>query len=236
MASTVQTVTEPTRSLKPDRYRGLYFAMVLLMTYYDARGARLIALMFLLLSATGAVAQLPPPPIHVVPNLNPSSLLVLPGPGRIAPTSPTLSAARGRCYGTHQIRRHQLKKDYAVSGAEAVPLIFKNGLSKCNDGLPSVLTWLSKVYSEKQAGALGGSNQEQSLRDDYDDRMKSRFESRSPCTAPRDRGSSAPNRSNSDDRRDRATSPDRQQNGPLDLTRASKQMHPVDVQSTGSEA
>ena len=113
MASTVQTVTEPTRSLKPDRYRGLYFAMVLLMTHYDARGARLIALMFLLLSATGAVAQLPPPPIHVVPNLNPSSSLVLPGPGRIAPTSPTLSAARGCCYGTHQIRRHQLKKDYA---------------------------------------------------------------------------------------------------------------------------
>jgi hypothetical protein len=104
-----------------------------------------------------------------------------------------------------------------VSGAEAVPLIFKNGLPKCNDELPSVLTWLSKVYSKKQAGALSGSNQEQSLRDDYDDR-RSRFESRSPCTAPRDRGS---NRSNSDDRRDRATSPDRQQNGPLDLTRAS---------------
>ena len=38
MASTVQTVTEPIRSLKPDRYRGLYFAMVLLMTHYvDAR-------------------------------------------------------------------------------------------------------------------------------------------------------------------------------------------------------
>jgi hypothetical protein len=47
-----------------------------------------------------------------------------------------------------------------VSGAEAVPLIFKNGLPKCNDGLPSVLTWLSKVYSEKQAGALSGSNNE----------------------------------------------------------------------------
>jgi hypothetical protein len=75
-----------------------------------------------------------------------------------------------------------------VSGAEAVPLTSKNGLPKCNDGLPSVLTWLSKVYSEKQAGALSGSKQEQSLRDDYDDRMRSRFESRSPCTAPRDRG------------------------------------------------
>jgi hypothetical protein len=42
----------------------------------------------------------------------------------------------------------------------------------------------------------------------------------------RDRGSSAPNRANTDDRRNRARqTPDRLQNGPLDLTRASKQTH-----------
>jgi hypothetical protein len=46
-------------------------------------------------------------------------------------------------------------------------------------------------------------------------------------------GSSAPNRSNADDRRSRARqNPDRFQNGPLDLTRASKQTRPVDVQQT----
>jgi hypothetical protein len=49
----------------------------------------------------------------------------------------------------------------------------------------------------------------------------------------RDRGSSAPNRANTDDRRNRARqTPDRLQNGPLDLTRASKQTRPVDVRST----
>jgi penicillin-binding protein 1A len=48
---------------------------------------------------------------------------------------------------------------------------------------------------------------------------------------PRDRGSSAPNRSNADDRRNRARqTPNRLQNAPLDLTRASKQTRPVDYQ------
>jgi membrane peptidoglycan carboxypeptidase len=47
---------------------------------------------------------------------------------------------------------------------------------------------------------------------------------------PRDRGSSASNRSNTDDRRTRGRqTPDRLQNGPLDLTPASKQTRPADV-------
>ena len=54
-----------------------------------------------------------------------------------------------------------------------------------------------------------------------------------PPPHSRDRGSSAPNRANTDDRRNRARqTPDRLQNGPLDLTRASKQTRPVDVRST----
>jgi hypothetical protein len=109
-------LTDPTRWLEPDRHRGLYFATVSPMAHYDAKGARLIALTTLLLSASGAVAQLPPPPIRVVPNLNPSSSLVLPGPARVAPTSPALSGARGCCYGTHRNRQHRLKKNHAHHG------------------------------------------------------------------------------------------------------------------------
>jgi hypothetical protein len=41
------------------------FLLVLPMTHYDARGARVIALTILLFSASGAVAQLPPPTIRV---------------------------------------------------------------------------------------------------------------------------------------------------------------------------
>jgi hypothetical protein len=83
------------------------------MTHYDARSAKIIALTILVLPASGAVAQLPPPPIRVVPNLNPSSSLVLPGPARVAPTSPTLRGARGCCYGTHRTVRHWKRKNYA---------------------------------------------------------------------------------------------------------------------------
>jgi membrane peptidoglycan carboxypeptidase len=51
-----------------------------------------------------------------------------------------------------------------------------------------------------------------------------------PAPHSRNRESSRPNRSNTDDRRNRAQqTPDRLQNGPLDLTRASKQTRPVDV-------
>ena len=87
--------------------------MVLPMTHCDAWGTRLIALTISLLLTNSAVGQLPPPPISVVPNLNPSSSLVLPNPARAAPTSPTLSGARGCCYGTHYGRQQQLRKDYA---------------------------------------------------------------------------------------------------------------------------
>jgi hypothetical protein len=52
----------------------------------------------LLLSATGAVAQLPPPPINVVPNPNPSSSLVPPAPGEV-PVSPTTPGTTGFWYG-----------------------------------------------------------------------------------------------------------------------------------------
>jgi hypothetical protein len=54
----------------------------------NAKRAKVIALTMLLSSASGAVAQLPPPPINVVPNPNPSSSLVLPAPGEV-PVSPT---------------------------------------------------------------------------------------------------------------------------------------------------
>jgi hypothetical protein len=86
---------------------------VLPMTQYDARIAGVIALTILLTSASGAVAQLPPPPIRVVPNLNPSSSLVLPGPARVAPTSPTVRGARGCCYGTHRNGHHRQSKNHA---------------------------------------------------------------------------------------------------------------------------
>jgi hypothetical protein len=45
--------------------------------------ARLIALTILFLSGSGALAQLLPPTIHIVPNPNPSNSLVLPAPGQI---------------------------------------------------------------------------------------------------------------------------------------------------------
>ena len=87
--------------------------MVLPMTHCDAWGTRLIALTISLLLTNSAVGQLPPPPISVVPNLNPSSSLVLPNPARLAPTLPTLSGVRGCCYGTHHGRQQQLREDYA---------------------------------------------------------------------------------------------------------------------------
>ena len=54
----------------------------------NAKRAEVIALTVLLLSASAAVAQLPPPTINIVPNPNPSSSLVLPAPGEV-PVSPT---------------------------------------------------------------------------------------------------------------------------------------------------
>jgi hypothetical protein len=83
------------------------------MTHYDARGSKIIALTILLFSSSDAWAQLPPPAIRVVPNLNPSSSLVLPGPAPVAPTLPMSSGAHGCCYGTHQSRQHRPRKDYA---------------------------------------------------------------------------------------------------------------------------
>ena len=74
--------------------------------------SKVITLAFLLVSASSAVAQLPPPPIRVVPNLNPSSSLVLPpGPARVSPTLPTASGASGCCHGTNRNLHHQLKKN-----------------------------------------------------------------------------------------------------------------------------
>jgi hypothetical protein len=46
----------------------------------EFRLIQLIALTIFLFSASVAVAQPPPPPVRVVPYLNPSSSLVLPGP------------------------------------------------------------------------------------------------------------------------------------------------------------
>jgi hypothetical protein len=46
------------------------------MTHY-ARGTSITALTISLISASAAVAQLPPPPIRVVPNLNPRGRPVL---------------------------------------------------------------------------------------------------------------------------------------------------------------
>ena len=74
-----------------------------------------IALTILLFSASGAVAQLPPPPIHIMPNLNPSNPLVLPAPGRVtvSPTSPTVTSVSGCCHRNYRFHRHQLKKNHA---------------------------------------------------------------------------------------------------------------------------
>jgi hypothetical protein len=68
----------------------------------NAKRAKVIALTMLLSSASGAVAQLPPPPINVVPNPNPSSSLVLPAPGEVpvSPTAPSTSlGSTGFWYG-----------------------------------------------------------------------------------------------------------------------------------------
>jgi hypothetical protein len=68
-----------------------------------------VALATLLISACGALAQVPPPPIVVTPHPNPISSLVLPAPGEVpvSPgtpgTSPGSLGAAGCCYGTHQI-------------------------------------------------------------------------------------------------------------------------------------
>jgi hypothetical protein len=80
----------------------------------EDRRAALIALTILLVSASGALAQVPPPPITMTPHPNPISSLVLPAPGEVPVstttpgTSPGSIGATGCCYGTHQIVRAPL--------------------------------------------------------------------------------------------------------------------------------
>ena len=76
-----------------------------------AHGVKIVVSVILLFSGA-AVAQLPPPPIRVVPN--PSSSLVLPAPARstVSPTSPTLSTVTGCCYENRHARRHQIRKSH----------------------------------------------------------------------------------------------------------------------------
>ena len=71
----------------------------------SATRAEVVALLILLLLTSGAVAQVPAPPITMVPNPNPSSSLVLPPPGEV-PVSPSMpdpsfgsKGAIGCCYG-----------------------------------------------------------------------------------------------------------------------------------------
>ena len=54
-----------------------------------------------------------------------------------------------------------------ITRAEGILLTPKSGLPKC-DVLLSVLISRSKVYSEEQAGALRGSNQERDQKSGYD--------------------------------------------------------------------
>ena len=58
----------------------------------------------LLLSARGAIAQIPPPPIIMTPHPNPSSSFVLPAPGeaRVSPLNPGPSPGNNLA-GTNQI-------------------------------------------------------------------------------------------------------------------------------------
>ena len=59
-----------------------------------------------------------------------------------------------------------------ITGGEAIPLTLKSRLPKYNGVLLSALSSLSKVYLEKQGGALRVSNRERSQRGHYDDRME----------------------------------------------------------------
>jgi len=54
--------------------------------------AAIVLTTILLLSASGAIAQIPPPPIEMTPHPNPSSSLVLPPPGEtpVCPSSDKL--------------------------------------------------------------------------------------------------------------------------------------------------
>ena len=159
-------LTDATHWLEPDRHRGLYFATVSPMTHYDARGARLIALTILLLSASGAVAQLPPPPIRVVPNLNPSSSLVLPGPARVAPTS---TGARGCCYGTHQNRQHWLKKNHAHHGRRSHSVNTQEQIAEIQRRAAERAQFALESLFGETGGALRVSNRERSQRGHYDE-------------------------------------------------------------------
>ena len=75
----------------------------------NANRVLVIALATLLMSASGALAQLPPPAPFMTPHPNPISSLVLPAPGEVpvSPVTPGTSrgslGATGCCYGTHQI-------------------------------------------------------------------------------------------------------------------------------------
>ena len=75
----------------------------------NAKRILVVALATLLVAASGAFAQVPPPPIVMTPHPNPISSLVLPAPGEVpvSPatpgTSPGSLGGAGCCYGTHQI-------------------------------------------------------------------------------------------------------------------------------------
>jgi len=75
----------------------------------NAKRVLVVALVTLLMAASGVLAQVPPPPLVMTPHPNPISSLVLPAPGEVpvSPvtpgTSPGSLGATGCCYGTHQI-------------------------------------------------------------------------------------------------------------------------------------
>jgi hypothetical protein len=78
----------------------------------NAKRFLVVALAMLLMAASGALAQVPPPPIVMTPHPNPISSLVLPAPGEVpvSPVTPGTSpgslggmGGTGCCYGTHQI-------------------------------------------------------------------------------------------------------------------------------------
>ena len=77
--------------------------------------SKVIALYFLLLSASDAVAQIPRLTIPVIPQHNPSSPFLLPAPGPVpvSPTAPTLRSASDCCHGTHPSRHHRINKNHA---------------------------------------------------------------------------------------------------------------------------
>jgi hypothetical protein len=68
------------------------------------RAAAIVLTAILLLSARGAIAQIPPPPITMTQYPNPSISLVLPAPGeaRVSPVNPGVSPGNNLA-GTNQV-------------------------------------------------------------------------------------------------------------------------------------